>query len=59
MLKLSDVSRYSSSELKKLRRQLMFLYVISSGRKRILLGERIDLVSMELDHRLGTKKYKA
>jgi len=59
MLKPSEVSSYATSELKKLRRQLMFLYVISLGRKRILLGERIDLVSMELDHRLGSKKYKA
>lgn len=59
MLTPCEVYKYSTSELKKLRRQIMFLYVINSGRKRIHLGERMDLVSMELDRRLGEPKYKA
>jgi len=46
-------------ELKKLRRQLLYLYVDNAGRKKIVIGEKFDLISMELDHRLHITKYKA
>ena len=54
-----EVCRLSITELKKLRRQLLFLYVDSDGKKRITIGEKFDLISMELDHRLRITKYKA
>ena len=54
-----EVYRLSITELKKLRRQLLFLYVDSEGKKRITIGEKFDLISMELDHRLRITKYKA
>tara|TARA_R110000796_G_scaffold117681_2_gene230680 strand:- start:162 stop:338 length:177 start_codon:yes stop_codon:yes gene_type:complete len=54
-----EVYRLSITELKKLRRQLLFLYVDSDGKKRITIGEKFDLISMELDHRLRITKYKA
>ena len=54
-----EVCRLSITELKKLRRQLLFLYVDSEGKKRITIGEKFDLISMELDHRLRITKYKA
>ena len=54
-----EVYKLSITELKKLRRQLLFLYVDSEGKKRITIGEKFDLISMELDHRLHITKYKA
>jgi len=54
-----EVYRLSITELKKLRRQLLYLYVDNSGKKRIAIGERFDLISMELDHRLQITKHKA
>ena len=54
-----EVYKLSITELKKLRRQLLFLYVDSEGKKRITIGEKFDLISMELDHRLRITKYKA